>query len=176
MPRNIEIKARLRDGDVCRRAARELAGREPETIVQDDLFFRVPSGRLKLRRFPDGSGELIFYERPDGAGPKESRYRIYHAAAAAPLEAVLRDALGAIGEVRKTRTLYRAGRTRIHLDEVEGLGSFLELEVVMDEGEAVAAGEEEARRVMKALGVRDEDLVEGAYLDRLAKKAEGEGR
>jgi predicted adenylyl cyclase CyaB len=70
--------------------------------------------------------------------------------------------------VRKQRTLFLAGRTRIHLDRVEGLGDFLELEVVLAEGEPADAGVREARALMHALGVESSQLVEGAYVDLLA--------
>jgi predicted adenylyl cyclase CyaB len=88
-----------------------------------------------------------------------------------PDPAALREALsrawGTAGRVRKRRRLYLVGDTRIHLDRVEGLGDFLELEVVLAPAQSVAEGEEEARRIMAALGVADEDLVSGAYLDLL---------
>jgi len=80
---------------------------------------------------------------------------------------VLGQALGAAGRVRKERTLYLIGRTRVHLDRVEGLGDFLELEVVLADGEAEASGLAEARRLMAALGVDEAALVAGAYVDLL---------
>ena len=76
-------------------------------------------------------------------------------------------ALGECGRVRKQRTLFLAGKTRIHLDEVEGLGAFLELEVVLSDGDTVAQGIETAHRIMQQLGVSDGDLVDRAYVDLL---------
>ncbi|MBL4646441.1 MAG: class IV adenylate cyclase [Rhizobiales bacterium] len=70
--------------------------------------------------------------------------------------------------VRKTRLLYLVGRTRIHVDNVEGLGDFMELEVMLDDNENTQAGENEARDLMQKLGIEDNDLVEGAYADLLA--------
>jgi predicted adenylyl cyclase CyaB len=70
--------------------------------------------------------------------------------------------------VRKQRTLYLVGRTRVHLDRVESLGHFLELEVVLATGESADAGIKEARALMTALGLTDDQLVEGAYVDLLA--------
>jgi predicted adenylyl cyclase CyaB len=67
--------------------------------------------------------------------------------------------------VRKHRTLYLAGRTRVHVDRVEGLGDFLELEVVLDDGESVDAGTREAENLMATLGIEASDLVQGAYVD-----------
>ena len=73
MPSNIEIKAVVKDPVGLRRTATKLSERQ-DAVQQEDTFFRCPHGRLKLRRFPDGRGQLIFYERPDQSGPKESQY------------------------------------------------------------------------------------------------------
>lgn len=171
MARNIEIKARLaRVEDLLPRVA-ALADGEPERIDQDDTFFRCGQGRLKLREFADGRGELIFYRRADRQGPKESFYVIAPTDAPQALREVLTLAYGSAGRVVKRRTLYLVGRTRVHLDRVEGLGDYLELEVVLGEGEDAAAGEAEARALMEALGVGASQLVEGAYLDLLAGAA-----
>jgi len=167
MPANIEIKARVAHPAALRAAAEALAGAPPRVIRQTDTFFQVARGRLKVRAFADGSGELISYDRPDDAGPKTSRYGIAACADAAALRDALAAALDVRGVVRKKRLLLLAGRTRIHLDEVEGLGSFLELEVVLAEGDDRAAGEREAADLMARLGVTSDDLVSGAYIDLL---------
>lgn len=169
MPRNVEIKARLRDPDAVAAVAAELADGPVAVLEQHDIFYRSDEGRLKLRRFPDGRGELIAYSRPDQPGPKTSRYAIHRTDDGDGLAATLAAGLAPIGEVIKTRRLYLVGRTRVHLDAVDGLGSFLELEVVLDEGEGVAAGEAEAQRLLAALGVAHGDLVAGAYVDLLAE-------
>ncbi|KAM9635207.1 adenylate cyclase CyaB-like [Morphnus guianensis] len=173
MPRNVEVKARLRALEATRAAAERLGGPgRARGTLQADTFFRVPRGRLKLRRGPDGRGELIFYERPDAAGPKLSRFTITPTDDPDGLEAVLAQALGVLGVVRKERLLYLVGQTRVHLDSVEGLGDFLELEVVLTEEQTVKDGERVARKLMKELGIREEDLISGAYLDLLLAKGE----
>jgi predicted adenylyl cyclase CyaB len=141
-------------------------------LEQEDTFFSVPEGRLKLRVFPDGKGELIAYRRPDAVGPKTSEYFVYRTAHPEILSALLDRSLGVRGVVRKRRLLYLAGPTRIHLDEVEGLGAFLELEVVLADGQPEAEGEAIARRLLSDLGVRDEDRVAAAYIDLLEAEAE----
>ena len=161
MARNVEIKARVGDPQALARRIGSIADQGPQAIEQDDTFFRCRGGRLKLRDFGNGRGELIHYRRADQAGPGTSEYRI------TPTDES--DALGAVGRVRKRRILYLAGRTRIHLDRVEGLGDFLELEVVLDEGEPQASGEAEARVLMERLQIEDVDLVEVAYVDLLAR-------
>jgi predicted adenylyl cyclase CyaB len=78
---------------------------------------------------------------------------------------VLSRALGVRRVVRKRRTVFHVGRTRVHFDEVEGLGRFIELEVVLGPGEDEAAGATEAKCLMAALGIGEADLVEGAYAE-----------
>ncbi|HEX5136688.1 MAG TPA: class IV adenylate cyclase [Planctomycetota bacterium] len=167
MARNVEIKARIESVEALARRAQALADRGPEEIVQDDTFFRCEEGRLKLRAFPSGAGELIFYRRPDARGPKESFYVIAPVADAGALRRVLSLAYQESGRVRKVRRLYLVGRARVHLDRVEGLGEFLELEVVLSEGEPARSGIEEATELMARLGVERSQCVEGAYVDLL---------
>ncbi len=167
MPANVEIKARVAAPESLLNRAAELAGGPRETIHQRDTFFVVPKGRLKLREFGDGTGELIRYSRPDATGPTVSDYALFRTDDPQGLSTVLEGALGLLGVVSKTRTLFLKGRTRIHIDEVAHLGWFMELEVVLEDGESAAAGEEEAWALMADLGVDRSDLVEGAYLDLL---------
>jgi len=166
MNRNVEIKARVRDPAAFAGRAAALAGDPPRVLRQHDVFFAVPSGRLKLRR-QDGGAELIAYARPDGTGPRTSRYVLYRTGDPDALQAALAAALPVLGEVRKVRRLFLVGRTRIHLDEVAGLGWFMELEVMLAPGETPAAGAAEARRLAAALGIVAGDEVTGAYLDLL---------
>jgi adenylate cyclase class IV len=172
MPRNIEIKARIDSIEALLPRAAALADQGPTVILQDDTFFRCPSGRLKLRTFEDGHGELIFYRRADRQGPKESFYLCTPTPAPDTLRQSLELAYGPAGRVRKRRTLFLVGRTRVHLDQVEGLGHFLELEVVLAEDEPADAGVHEARQLMQRLGIGPQALVEGAYVDLLAPHAQ----
>lgn len=171
MPRNIEIKAHIPNiEDVAPRAA-AIADQGPFELVQDDTFFPCESGRLKLRTFSSQAGELIFYRRPDQQGPKESFYLLSPTTEPESLRQALSLAYGQAGRVRKRRTLFLVGRTRVHLDNVEGLGQFLELEVVLNDGEPVEAGIREAHGLMARLGVDPSQLIEGAYVDLLAQKS-----
>lgn len=169
VPSNVEIKARIRDLDRLEQAVAAVADGPAAQLDQDDTFFECSRGRLKLRRFADGSGELIFYRRPDGDGPRRSEFLKAPTRDPAVLGDVLADALGIAGTVRKRRLLYRVGQTRIHVDRVEGLGDFLELEVVLSAGQTTADGEAIAQALMRRLGIRDDDLVPIAYVDLLAQ-------
>ncbi|MDZ4701128.1 MAG: class IV adenylate cyclase [Rhodothermales bacterium] len=167
MPRNIEIKALIDDLFAIERLVAGLADTGPVPIAQDDTFFTCPTGRLKLRVFASGEGELIFYRRANEQGPKES----FYIRSPAPNPDSLREALGLAyglaGRVIKRRTLYLVGRTRIHLDRVEGLGSFLELEVVLVDDEPTEAGVREAHDLLERLGIPRSSLLETAYVDLL---------
>jgi adenylate cyclase class IV len=167
MPRNIEIKARVDDVEALKIAAAAIADRGPTEIEQDDTFFRCDAGRLKLREFADGMGELIFYRRANCFGPKESSYWLSPTASPDSLRQALTLAYGELGRVRKRRTLYLAGRTRIHLDRVDQLGNFLELEVVLQTDDSAAAGVREANTLMQRLSIRGDQLIESAYIDLL---------
>lgn len=170
MPANIEIKARLRNHDQIRRRAESLSDTPVQLIPQEDIFFHTSQGRLKLRTLPGGKGQLIYYTRPDQEGPKRSDYHISHTSDPENLQRVLALAYGVRGIVRKTRYLYLVGQTRVHLDDVEGLGHFMELEVVLQDGQSDAEGQRIARDLMARLGIEDHDLVEGAYLDLLESR------
>ncbi len=167
MPSNIEIKARVRDFDVIRRRAEALADTPCQVIPQEDTFFNVPRGRLKLRRLAPQQGQLIYYERPDQDGPKRSDYHISLTTDPENLIRVLELAYGIRGVVKKIRYLYLVGQTRIHLDDVEGLGQFMELEVVMRDGQLDSEGQAIAEDLIYKLGVLESDLLEGAYMDLL---------
>ena len=169
MARNVEIKARVGDRPTLLARAQTMADSPPIEIMQDDTFFMCPNGRLKLRAFSESEGELIFYRRHDSAAPRESQYIVAPASRPMKLRETLASALGECGRVRKKRTLFCVGRTRIHIDEVEGLGDFMELEVVLSEDESVDAGIATARHIMQQLGVQEEDLVDKAYVDLLKR-------
>jgi adenylate cyclase class IV len=167
MARNVEIKARIDNLEAVLPLALACADGPPEAIAQDDTFFACAVGRLKLRVFADGRGELIAYERPDANGPKTSDYAIAPVADPDALRTTLARALGIGGRVIKQRTLLRVGRTRVHLDRVEGLGDFLELEVVLRDGESADDGVAVAHDLLRRLRIDPGRLVPGAYVDLL---------
>jgi predicted adenylyl cyclase CyaB len=165
MARNVEIKARISGVAALLPRAARLADSGPTVIEQEDTFFSCANGRLKLRDQFTAGAELIFYQRADLSGPKESFYVRVPVADPQALRELLQLAHGQTGRVRKRRVLFLVGRTRIHLDTVEGLGEFLELEVVLQDGESAEEGGVEARRIMAELGVGPQQLIQGAYVD-----------
>lgn len=171
MARNAEIKARIASVDSLLPVARALADGDAVPIAQDDTFYRAPRGRLKLRRFADGSAELIHYHRPDGTEARTSDYVRVPVPDPDALHLALDRACGTLGRVRKQRLLLLVGPTRIHLDRVEGLGDFMELEVVLRDEQSDAEGHAVAEALMRSLGLADAPRVPGAYLDLLRAAA-----
>jgi len=168
MSRNIEIKAVLRDRDAVIAAAARRSDSVPEIISQHDFFFRCGAGRLKLRMFQPDCGELIQYDREDLAGPRCSRYQIAYTSTPEILLDILTRTLGRIGEVKKTRILFLIGQTRVHIDTVEGLGDFLELEVVLRPDQTEEGGRQIAEELLGEFGIKTDQLIAKAYVDLLA--------
>ena len=127
----MEIKARITSIDSLLSKIRILCENEPVEMQQKDTFFHCTNGRLKLREFSNGSGELIYYNRKDTGGPKLSEYLRYETDNPTELKTTLTNAYGVLGVVQKKRVLYMVEQTRIHVDRVKYLGDFLELEVVL---------------------------------------------
>ena len=167
MPSNVEIKAALNDRAAAEAVAVRLSDTSPETIRQEDIFFRSDGARLKLRILGSDRGELIRYERSDVADARCSRYLIARTADPQVLKEILTKTLGVTGVVRKARTFYLIGQTRVHIDEVEGLGTFLELEVVLRERQTEAEGKAIVENLMVEFGIDKRELVPEAYVDLL---------
>lgn len=173
--RNLELKARCTAARSAEIAAICVAqARSPlRTLCQRDTYFRVPQGRLKLREISDETGEsaeLIQYTRPDLDGMRVSTYRrtILDPDNARILRESLADALGTLVEVRKRRDLAILWRTRVHLDEVDTLGTFIELETVLEDGpESEERGRAEYEMVCELLELGDLESVAGSYSDLL---------
>lgn len=112
-------------------------------------------------------GQLVAYDRPDQDGPKMSNYSITLIKDVESLKATLGMSLGVRGMVKKTRTLIMIGQTRVHIDEVEGLGNFMELEVVLEPEQTQEEGTRIAESLMEKLSINQSDLITVAYMDLL---------
>jgi len=167
MNRNVEIKARANDFAGLVRRAGELAGSAPKVLLQEDVFFNTPKGRLKLRTINGSSSELIYYERSDDTSPKPSNYILLPVPDPHRMRQLLDSTNRIRAVVRKRRLLFLVGPTRIHLDEVEDLGNFIELEVVLQPTDSTEAGVSIARELMGKLQLDESSLLRGAYVDML---------
>jgi adenylate cyclase, class 2 len=162
---NVEIKARCSDPAAMARAAAAAGAVLDSTVNQIDTYFNVPSGRLKLRQADGVNQALIFYRRPNESSPKVSEYHLLPIAPDQAIDFILGQALGVKTVVRKRRQLWRLDNVRIHLDEVEGLGSFVEFEVQVAPGRDIAGCHAQARALLGTLGIKETDLLPGSYAD-----------
>lgn len=171
--RNIEIKARIgADEEFQRRIdiAKKLTNSEGELIVQRDVFFNSQTGRFKLRYLqPPARSQLVYYDRPDVAGPKLSKFNKTELDEPEVMEKILSQTNGVRGVLAKKRYLFMYGRTRIHLDKVENLGNFMEFEVCLLPEQTIEEGQAVADKLIKEFGIKEEDLMTGAYFDELNK-------
>ncbi len=163
---NVELKAQDLDRERSLEVCRALRAEDHGEIWQRDTYFRVPSGfgALKLREERPGRPHLIQYQRANEPQARESRYRIASVDDADDLSCVLTAALGCIASVTKRRRLFLWRGVRIHLDEVEGLGSFLELEAVAERGSDLVRERQLVHELRDAFAVTDDQLVADGYL------------
>jgi predicted adenylyl cyclase CyaB len=161
---NLEIKARCADLEAARERTRALATSHVGIDRQTDTYFATRRGRLKLRESSLSGGQLVPYLRPDQPGPKRADYGVIPVEEPERVKALLSEILGVHRVVRKVREIWLHENVRIHLDEVEGLGSFVELEAVYDgASKSLPAQESKVRVLMDRLGIREEDLVDVSY-------------
>jgi homotetrameric cytidine deaminase len=166
--RNVELKATDPDPEATLERALAAGARDQGVLVQRDTYFGAPRGRLKLREEEPGEEHLIAYERADEARARTSAYRI--APATAELLDVLEAALGVTQVVEKRRRLLLWESVRIHLDDVAGLGRFVELEAVAEGDSDLAREHEQVRMLREVLAIGDGTLQTGSYADALAAR------
>ena len=164
---NLERKSRDADLDGARVAIEAMNARREGVQEQSDLYYRCTTGRLKLRRIDATHAELIWYDRPDDAGLRASTYRRVVVPDAEALHAALANALGIRGEVRKRREVWHWHNVRIHLDEVDALGRFIEFEAGIDEVSDEAISLVRLEVLGRALGLEEANDVAGSYADLL---------
>jgi adenylate cyclase, class 2 len=170
---NLELKARDSDPERSLRAATALGAEDRGTLWQRDTYFAVPSGRLKLREQRPGATELIRYDRPDDAGERPSRFTVVEVEDAEGLRAALSAQFGVRAVVEKERHLLLHRNLRIHLDRVEGLGTFVELEAMADpQGDDLDAEAAALAELREALAIDAATLVAGSYAELIAPPAQ----
>jgi len=169
--RNIELKASDPDPDRSLQVSLEIGASDEGWLHQTDTYFRVPHGRLKLRE--EGAiAQLISYERSDETVARESRYRLVPVGDHVGLKDALSDALGVLVVVEKSRRLLLWQGVRIHLDEVRGLGSFIEIEAVADPASDLSAEHHRADQLQDALAITPDRIVAFSYSDELLKSSQ----
>jgi len=167
---NIEIKARCADPGRIRNVLKSNHADYKGTDYQIDTYFNVPRGRLKLRQ-SNIENSLIFYSRANQTGPKEAQVCIYRPEAMSSLKELLTGALHVLVTVRKKREIYFIENVKFHIDQVENLGAFVEIEAI---GTTHHISKEKLRgqceQYMRLLAIAEEDLIDCSYSDLLMQK------
>ncbi len=173
MPLNIEIKARAGDVSLIEHRVRDLCQQEGVTLHQTDTFFKVPKGRLKMRCDQQGQCELVYYDRRNQHGPVVSHY--FRKASNNPQSKMseLAGRYGVKNTITKKRILFTCDNARIHLDDVDGLGRFIEIEVVLMKRGDKQRGKHLARRLMRLIGISESELLPGSY-DEMLEESEAQ--
>ena len=165
MPQNIEIKAKCSESKQIHQI---LAENKADFIGLDhqiDTYFKVPNGRLKLRQ-GNIENHLIYYNRPNQAGPKKSEVLLYSVEKESNLKDVLTTALGEKVVVDKKRYIYFIDNVKFHVDEVKGLGNFIEIEAIDKDGNiSLNTLKEQCNFYMELFGIAQKDLIEVSYSD-----------
>lgn len=168
---NIEIKAHCLAPEQAEKYLLQAGARFAGLDTQEDIYFHVPEGRLKLRRGPI-ENNLIFYRRNNQEGPKASEFTLHPVQDSSSLQTILTQALGVKVIVKKNRKIFFLQHTKFHIDEVPGLGHFIEIEVSnlhhphLEEAQM----QRDCKDFMRALGIRDDDLVAVSYSDMLLEQ------
>lgn len=187
---NVELKARLRSLEQARRIAADLENGGFEIQHQTDTYFHCPQGRLKLREIAGQPAQLISYDRPNHRDARSSRYDLVYITDATGLKRALSSALGIRQVVVKEREIYLHDNVRIHLDQVAGLGTFIEFEAVLtaapespadsnldsnpDRAAERAAGQRRIDELTTAFGISTADLLSTSYGEMLASQTASE--
>ena len=171
MIRIVEIKARCLNQDQIRAKLKELGSDCRGIDHQIDTYFNVPSGRLKLRQ-GNIENALIFYRRPDQSGPKQSDVILHHTSETGTLLTLLEASFGVLARVDKKREIHFIDHVKFHLDIVQGLGTFMEIEAIDRDGifdaDQLLA---HCTHYMKLFDIKTEDLMEDSYSDQIIRSS-----
>ncbi len=167
--KNLEIKARVRDVDALLKAVKRLGAKRTAQLHQIDTYFSVPKGRLKLRDEGKRGAYLIFYERGERKVERWSNYLTHQVQDTKSFIRLFEQCLGTRIIVNKRRVLYMYKNARIHLDTVKDLGTFMEIEVLVQKGETQA--QRLMNELVKHLNIQKKDCIKQSYSDLLEATA-----
>ena len=169
--KNLELKSKCVNMEKLRRLMFELGAEHQKTMHQIDTYFNVPKGRLKLREIDGEMAQLVYYERADESASRYSNYSIVEITDASGFKQMM-NAIGVKAVVDKVRELWMYGNTRIHVDDVDGLGHFVELETVIT-NQTNTEAQAEHHFVKRALEIDDVEIVPVSYSDLILKSKDG---
>jgi len=170
MGKNIEIKAYCRNLLKFKTKLKQLPTTFEGDDVQMDTFFKVPKGRLKLRESKLYGNILIPYIRLDQSGPKQADYGLIKIDDVIKIKNLFTEMFGIIGVVNKKREIYLYENVRIHLDDVETLGTYIEFEAVVQNSNAIDTNRKKVEWLLGFFGIDQKDLIEDAYMDLLVRR------
>lgn len=162
---NIEFKAKVTHHHLLATLAAEMGAEKKATLLQHDTYFKVNNGRKKIRHIAGSHNELITYFRADARGARESRYFVKRLIFPVITKFILMIKHGILAEVKKERELWIWKSVRIHLDRVEGLGEFVELEAVVDIAGSMEEAELQCRKTMDNLRITEDNMISSSYCD-----------
>lgn len=170
----VELKARMKHVKEVKRRLSLLGAQNIGTFRQIDTYFQVSEGRLKIRETEEQeSGELIFYKRPDVSSIKSSHVLLIQVQPQETAKALLSKLFPVSSVVNKTREIYALGETRVHLDKVLKLGTFVELEITTTgETQEIRKSKSLLADLSAKLGIRKKDLEALSYADLLSRKGQ----
>lgn len=163
---NIEIKAKCADQDIVRKILQEQGADYKGTDHQIDVYFKVPSGRLKLRK-GNIENALIYYNRENKKGPKQSDVILVKTKPDSNMEGLLKAVLGILVTVDKQREIYFIDNVKFHIDKVKGLGNFIEIEAIDTGGFTNKKLLEQCKHYIGLFGIKEEELLTNSYSDML---------
>ena len=167
---NIELKARCSNLELFEQKVLQLPHTFDGLDRQTDTFYMVPKGHLKLRESSLYGNFLIPYLRPDQDGPKRSDYSLLAVTDLAATKHLLEEMFGILLSVKKVRKIYRYENVRIHLDQVEKLGDFIEFEAVIEEEAEIFASQRKLHKLIRYFELKEDALIAKAYADLLLKQ------
>lgn len=170
MAANIEFKAKVDNYDYIYDSVAQLTKDIPTILLQKDVFYNIRFGRLKLRSICDTDHELIFYLRPNKKGPKQSKYIRIHISNQSLVNTILSKLFGQLVVVNKKRDLFLLDNIRFHLDTVEGLGNFIEIEYVLSPTESRRTALDTVNSFIRKLNIQSNSLINNSYAELLLSK------
>lgn len=168
--KNVEIKARCQNPDKVEKILLENGADYKGLDHQTDTYFNVKNGRLKMR-IGNIEKSLIFYNRPNKKGPKQSTFNLFRTDNIDELKPLLESSLGVMVEVKKHRKIFFLDHVKFHIDEVDGLGDFVEIEAGdLEVDRSLEKLRELCDYYIDLLGVKEENLINISYSDMLMQK------
>lgn len=170
MAENIEFKAKINNYGLVYQNVAELTKVNPTVLIQRDIFYKTHFGRLKLRSICNTEHELIFYLRPNKKGPKCSKYIRIHINNQSLVDSLLSKIFGHLVVVKKQRNLFLLNNIRFHLDVVDDLGGFLEIEYVLSPTESRETALSKVNGLIHKLKIQNNMLINSSYAELLLSK------